>query len=335
MKNLPSLASVLENLNNPAVHPTPRLLKHLSGLWGNDLAQFLHTWEQLPDARRAEVAKALADLWESADDVSFEEIGRQLLKDPHSAVRQSAIALLNEAEYDSTLLNTYLNLLEKDPAADVRFAVATNLQDLMYQYSLDELPQTQGERMETALLNAYANETSAHVRLRVLRVLGYSQRKEIPSLIQAAYNSDDEQKRLNSLYAIAYSSENERWEQQVLASLRSPASDDELEAAAYACGELRLSESIPHIAEILEEIEPENAPMLLWALGEIGGKAAKQALIAFQALYADDETMQQLVQDALDSADLQEGILNFGLMDLEDVLNGELDDLGDLDELEK
>ncbi|HUN22601.1 MAG TPA: hypothetical protein PK299_05630 [Anaerolineales bacterium] len=330
MKNQPSLANVLESLNNPALHPTPHLLKNLSGLWGNDLAQFLQTWEQLPDARRAEVAKALADLWESTDDVSFEEIGQHLLKDAHPAVRQSAIALLNETEYNPSLLTTYLNLLEKDPSADVRFAVATNLQDLMYKYSLDELPQAQGQRMESILLNAYTNDNSTHVRLRILRVLGYSQRKEIPSLIQAAYTSDNEQKRLNSLYAMAYSGENKRWEKQVLTSLRSPESGDELEAAAYACGELRLSEAIPVISEFLEESEPESFPMLLWALGEIGGKAAKEALVAIQALYADDETMQQLVQDALDSADLQDGILNFGLMDLEDVLNGELDKLEDL-----
>ncbi len=121
---------------------------------------------------------------------------------------------------------------------------------------------------------------------RRVEALGFSSRAEVPDLIRAAYGSAGDDARRSALVAMGRSGDR-RWRDIVTSELRSPAPTTRREAAR-AAGELELRRSVPELAELLEDSNPDVALQAIWALGQIGGKSAERALLRAQRTASDE-----------------------------------------------
>jgi len=111
----------------------------------------------------------------------------------------------------------------------------------------------------------------------------------------------------------------------VLAELDSDNSEIRFEAAR-ACGELEMSEAVPRLIMLIDEVDDtEVQEMCIWALGRIGGQTAREALEA--CAESDNEALALAAEESLEELSLftdDLDMFDFGT---------ELDDI-DLDNLE-
>jgi hypothetical protein len=105
--------------------------------------------------------------------------------------------------------------------------------------------------------------------------------------------------------------------------------------AARAAGELELKPALQRLAELAYEDDIEIQEMAIWALGEIGGKAANQVLssLAELAEVTDDSELADAVAEAQAAAVLAgEDVLPlFEFNEADYDLDDDLDDLDDGD----
>jgi HEAT repeat protein len=103
--------------------------------------------------------------------------------------------------------------------------------------------------------------------------------------------------------------------------------------AARAVGELEYGAAVPHLIELLDDPDREVQMVAVSALGQIGGRSAKDALT--QLTESDDEVLRDLADEALQELQISSDP-NLLLFDLDlDAEADELDALDELDELEE
>ncbi len=87
--------------------------------------------------------------------------------------------------------------------------------------------------------------------------------------------------------------------------------------AARASGELEYKVAVPRLIELLEDVDREVQSAAITSLGQIGGKNAREALIAL--IEGDDEIAREVAQDALDELEFASGsqmlLYDMGLQD--------------------
>jgi hypothetical protein len=309
----------------------PSFLYRLSDLNETDLALLENSWDLIELSRRQGLMEDLAEMSRSDYLVSFAEVGQLAIKDPDPRVRLHAVRLLSEYEINQ-LIPTFLEMLEKDADIKVRAACATALGPFDYLGEIEELKASTLKRIEDRLLRVINGTDDQLVRRRALEAMGFSSRKEIPPLIEAAYHSDDDEWLVTALFAMGRSV-NSRWKPQVLEMLDHiiPAVRAE---AATAAGELEISEAVSQLIELLDDSEAEVRCAAIWSLSQIGGEGVRDALVLFLEI-TEDKDEADLIEAALDNLSFTEDMNLFTLMDLdeiEDVLDGyELDDF-DLDD---
>ena len=308
-----SFVELLKLLSDSKPIDRPRLAE-LSDLGGPELDRFGQVWNELPQDRRQAVLGDLARLADSQIELTFEAINRVALDDPESQVRLLAIRNLWESE-DPAIARRFLGILRDDPSPEVRAAAGRALGVFIFIGETRELPRELLGSIEDALLSAFRVDDSERVRDGSLESLGYSSRKEVPGLIEAAYQSGRDRTRRSALMAMSHSA-NPIWGEPVLAQLLHPDPGVRLQAVK-AAGELGLRDGAEEVVDLLEDVDPAIRRAAIWSLGQIGGPLATDTLTAMSQDSSDtDET--QLLEDAIDNLAFESGTRELFLLDFND-----------------
>jgi HEAT repeat protein len=285
-----------------------RDLKPLSGLDLADRAAFWPAWQAIVADRRNQIIHAMVDLAEDNVDLDFGAALFWMLDDEDAAVRATAVEGLWE-DLSGRLMRRLLSLLGDDPAPDVRAAAALALSRFAYQAALGELSDDETTRLRTALVGGMLDqEQPLDVRRRALESAGYfADSPEVQREIEAAYAGDEQLLRESALVAMGRSML-PRWLPTIGTALShiSPALRYE---AARAAGEMAEDARalVPRLTPLLDDDDSEVALAAIWALGQIGGEAARRALQRTRK--SSDETRSQAAVEALEELSLDDNLV--------------------------
>jgi len=246
--------------------------------------------------------------------LSYEAVCRFVINDPDPRVRTLAVRTLWDFPY-LYLLPTFLELLSKDSAAEVRSAAATALGSYIYLGEIEELPEETLHEVEEELLSVANGPDMAEVRRHALESLGYSSRVEVPPMIEAAYYSGQDDWITSALFAMGRSAD-EVWVPLVVEMLESDNPELRWEAIR-AAGELEARETVPRLVELLNEEDPDIYSAAIWSLSQIGGEGVRDLLEQMYAETEDDDEL-DLIEEALDNLAFTEEVEILDLLDIED-----------------
>ena len=249
----------------------------LSNMSDTQQERFEATWPTIETGRRRRIIATMNELAEDNIELDFSLAYTFALNDADAVVRGAAIEGLWEDE-SRELLTVLLRILERDPSHVVREKAALALSRFAYLAEIKKLPERWHSRIREALLTAYNNpKEDIDVRRRAVEALGYfSNNPIITTLIQDAYDDDDEVMRASSIRAMGRNI-NERWLPTVRKELESDEPSLRYEAA-YAAGEMGKDEFIQRLSEMVDDDDPQVRLEAIWAMGQIGGPEAQTTL---------------------------------------------------------
>ena len=274
--------------------PSAKSLKFLSDLSSEDRATLREVWSTLPLDRRRRIIDALVNISEDNIDFDFRHVFLTALEDTDPHVRRSAIEGLVE-DNSSLLMGRLLNMLRSDPEEDVREAAATALGRFTYLAQCNKL-NGQDDHLRSGLMQS-ANDRAeeSDVRRRAVESLGYLHGDDdVKQLIAEQYRQSGRHAE-SAVLAMGRSMDNP-WSPIVLHELRSERPAMRYEAA-HAAGEMALEDALPQLASMVDDNDTEVRLAAIWALGQIGGKPAAEALN--NVLQDGDPAMQEAAQEAL------------------------------------
>jgi HEAT repeat protein len=274
--------------------PSIKSLKFLSDLGSEDRSTLREVWPTLPTDRRARIAAALVDIIEDNIDFDFRHVFLTALEDPDPNVRRSAIEGLVE-DNSSLLLGRLIPMLRKDPDDEVREAVATALGRFTYLAQCNKV-NGQADRLRSTLIESATDRSEeGDVRRRAVESLGYLHGDdEVKQLIADEYRQSGQHAE-SAVLAMGRSMDNQ-WSPIVLHELRSERAAMRYEAA-HAAGEMILEDALPQLTQMIDDKDTEVKLAVIWALGQIGGKPASEALN--QVIQEGNPAMKEAAQEAL------------------------------------
>jgi HEAT repeat protein len=288
--------------------PAVSALTFLDDLNSEDRATLREGWPTLPLERRRYIIKQLADIAETNIDMNFRHVFLVGLQDEDADVRVAAIEGLFEDE-SRLLLGRLLDILRRDPEDSVREAAASALGRFTYIAHCGDKLGEQGDKLRQTLLDSANDDTEeASVRRRAVESLGYFQGDpRVEKLIADAYESGGQQAE-SAVFAMGRSMD-PRWEQVVLDELESSRAAMRYEAAR-AAGEMTLADALPFLSRMIRDRDSEVKLMAIWALGQIGGKPATEALN--EALRSNEPAVREAAQEAMDEIAFNSNPLDVG-----------------------
>ena len=238
------------------------------------LALFTETWPTINVDRRRSVLTNLVEISEINFEVDFDPVFLIALGDEDAEVRADAINGLWENE-NPDLIEPFLHLLHTDETAQVRAAAASALGRFLYMSEIEELDPSRVEPIKGALLGTiYQAGEDIDVRRRAVEAIAFLSEPGINEIIESAYYDENEKMRISAIFAMGRNAD-KLWRPRVVAELDSESSEIRFEAAR-ACGELEVSEAVPKLIELIDEVDDaEVQEMSIWALGRIGGQVAR------------------------------------------------------------
>jgi HEAT repeat protein len=322
-----SFQNVLDHLLDSKKDIPQSHLQYYSDLDPKSLRLFMDVWPSVKPERKLLLLDALLAYLDSDNLVSYEEIGRALLKDADGEVRTRAIGLLAEAN-DPELADTFVDIFLNDPELAPRMQAAQLLGEFVLLGELEELDADIQREVEDALIKVIRREDTPALKRLAIESLGYTARDEAIGIIESAFQRSDPAWIASALHAMGRSHDN-RWEDDVVSKLL----DEEpriRSAAVQAAGELSIEAAGPILLQMLENLEEEEDEVItatIWALSQIGGEDARIYLLNLIE-QTEDEEMTAFLEDALENLDFNEEMDKFDLLSLDE------DDLEDLDELD-
>ena len=296
---------------------------HFSDIDPAHLHTLLDAWPRIALSRKRSFLTELEEQLDADTLLSFDDLARALLNDEEGAVRAAAIRLLSECE-DDGLVPDFLDILNNDKNDEARTEAATALGAFVLYGELDEIPAEVLREIEDTLLRVTSGPEKPRIRQRALESLGYSSRKEMPALLEAAYWRESPMWKASALFAMGRSSD-ERWDEEVLGALVSDNRYVRL-AATQAAGELALSEARPILLKMLEE-EDDDAVFkaLVWSLSQIGGEDVRTYLESLLDQYDEEDGIQMdFIEEALANLDFTDDFQQL------DMLGFDVDDPADV-----
>lgn len=278
----------------------------LSMMHPKDFAKFEAAWPTIATPRRAEILTALAALAEENFEVNFDAIFILNLNDPAPEVTVAAIKGLWENE-SPALVPPFIRLLKAGETEAVRAAAATALGQYIYLGELEEMDSAALMLAEQALLETIRKPgESIEVIRRAIESISFSSQEGIDDIIEMAYYHEDEQMQVSAVFAMGRNF-NPKWESLVIAELDNHRPEMRFEATR-ACGELTIRESVDRLIQLIEEdADVEVVQNAIWALGQIGGNQAREALEAL--VESADEAISSMAEEALAELTLMGGDL--------------------------
>lgn len=299
------LDALLDELNAGDKMPSLASLYYLSGLDEDDAQRVRQTWTHLPVGMRRSIIAALVEAAEADFELNFGALFRIGIEDEDAQVRAASIDGLWEDE-DVRLVPSLVACLRDDEASTVRAAAATSLGRFVLLGELEKIRPGPQNMAYQALLAACQNpHEDLEVQRRALESLAYADEEIVATLIRQAYDAPEEEMRISAVFAMGRSAD-PAWACYVQRELSSPSPALRYEAAR-ACGELQLTESVPELEELVEDVDPEVQEAALWALGQIGGAKAREILERY--CHSEDEAIQAAAEAALDELEFLHGDL--------------------------
>jgi HEAT repeat protein len=276
--------------------PSSASLTFLSDLGSEDRATLREMWGSFPVERRRRIARQLAEIAEDNINLNFRHVFLALLGDADAQVRMSAIEGLAEDE-SKLLLGRLLDLLQNDLDSDVRRAAASALGRFTYLAQCDKngMGAELGKLRDSLMQQAGDEREETDVRRRAIESLGYlNGDAEVQELIAKSYKRGGKQAE-SAVFAMGRSMDS-RWEPTILDELESDIPAMRYEAAR-AAGEMELEDALPLLIKMVDDPDTEVKLAAIWALGQIGGKPAAEALA--RVLQSDSQAIRDAAQEAL------------------------------------
>jgi HEAT repeat protein len=313
-ENKTSFQTILDSLLNDNKDFPQRYLQFFSDLDPVSLKAFLDVWPRVNPTRKLVLLRQLEALADSDTIVSFEDIGRSLVKDGDGNVRAAAIRLLAESD-DPKLADTYINILQNDTELEPRLEAATMLGEYVILGELEEFDETVRRKIEEALLAIISSKEDDRIRRRALEAIGYSSRLEAETVIETAFTRASPEWIASALVAMGRSAD-PQWEEQVITMLV----NEDLRirtAAVQAAGELASSDARGLLLSMLEEEEDDEViAAIIWSLSQIGGEDVRTYLEALLDKTEDEESL-ELIENAIENLTFTEDLERFELLALD------------------
>ncbi len=284
--------------------PGSKIFYGLTDLDETQLLRYAALWRELPARLRASLLQYLTEASETNIDLDYRAAGMLALEDDVADVRRTAIDLLWEDD-SGTLLRRLLDMAQADMAFSVRAAAASALGRFVLAGELGNLASEEFEPLQQILIDIWHNrDEDDAVRRRALESIANCSHAIVPEAIVEAWHSDDDGLRASAAYAMGRSYDS-RWEETVLEALLEEDPSLRFEAVR-SCGQLEIEVAVPALAQLLRDDDREISEAAIQALGEIGGKLAQQFLeeLAEEMQEAEDESLQEVIEDALGNASL-------------------------------
>jgi hypothetical protein len=292
----------------------PRYLYRLSDLASKEIAQLKKAWPSIPEWRRQALLEDLEQLFISDTLLSFEAICRLALEDPNPHIRFLAFRSLQE--YDVfDLIPFYMKTLAEDEDEEIRAMAATSLGKYVYLGEIEAFSQRILKDIVTCLLNTIRQGDSSLVHRRVVESLGFSSHREVPGVIEEAYNTGEVAWITSALIAMGRSYD-QRWKPKVLEMLVHFSPEIRFEAVR-AVGELEISEAKPLLLDFLEDEDRDVRMGAVWALSQIGGE---ELVPIFEHLIEEIESEEEAreIEEALDNLIFNQSISLPNMFDIDD-----------------
>ncbi|MGD8403663.1 MAG: HEAT repeat domain-containing protein [Anaerolineales bacterium] len=302
---------ILDTLLDESKDIHHRHLSEFSDIEPASLQSLQENWPRIELSRKLLLLDKLNALANEDTLVSFDDLGRALLRDDDPQVRIRAMRLLIECE-DHRLVPTYIDLLTNDQIVAVRAEAASVLGLFVQLGEFDDIPDEVHHHIEDVLLEVFNSDDESPIRRRALEALGFSSRGEVPVLIESSYNRQDPDWKASAVFAMGRSND-ERWAEKVLRSMVSEDRNVRL-AAVQASGELSLSAARPLLLELLEEeMDEVIAGAAIWSLSQIGGEDVR---LYIQNLFdnVEDDDQAAFLEEALDNLAFTEDRSIFDLL---------------------
>lgn len=297
-----SIATLLEELGQPAKTPPITRLQALSNLPAEEQAEFAEAWPEYSLERRREIVAWLAALAEDNVQLNFDSIFKTLLEDEDAEVRLRAIDALWECD-DAKLAATFISLVDADDDTSVRAAAAAALGKFELAAEVEGRFAGLVERMDRCLIEAFEDEDQPPiVRRRALESLSTRSIPEVADAIELARQSEFQELQLGALFAMGRTYD-ERWLPDVLESVVDEDPEIRFEAV-NALGELEAEAAVEDVIGRLDDVDAEVRLAAVNALGKIGGRIATTALKRIAA--SGDETLAPVAAEALAEAEMYE-----------------------------
>ncbi len=290
-----SFGELIEQLGDRSQRLRLLRLHALSDLHGELLARFCTALDSFPVGRRRRLLRALLHLAEGNFELRFCAIFRHCLEDADALVRAIAVDGLHE-EDDPGQIGPLLALLRSDPSAQVRAAAAASLGRYVLAGEFEELePAVEARIVSDLLATVSLRGERRDVRCRALESAAFSCSAGVAEALKQAYLDGDEKMRLSAVLGMGRNCDS-RWRPVLLRELRSDSATMRY-VAVLACGDIGLAEAVPVLGEMLQTSDAPPLEAIIWALGQIGGTAARELLLDTYA--GVDEDTQAAIDEAL------------------------------------
>jgi HEAT repeat protein len=299
-----------------------RYLYRLSGLEGEELKQFTSIWPKVELSRRRALIEDLEELAEANTLVTFESVSETALDDPDPIVRRAAIRSLWESVRLS-LVDKFIQMLDNDYDSSVRAQAAAGLGNYVFMGEMEEIKKETLDRVVDKLLGILDDkQIDPNIRSQALTALGFSSHSRVAVLIEDSFETGDEDWQRCALITMERSAD-KQWTPYVMNSLDHESQKVRL-AAINAAGELEILDAIPMLIEALQQDDEEEIRMgAAWALSQIGGDEAREAIESYLEQTEDEDEI-DLLEDALENLDFYDDMINFDMFDFDEE---DLDDL--------
>jgi HEAT repeat protein len=294
--------NLLEELADPEVGLTSKLLIALGDLDAEETAQLAAAWPDIDTRRKEQILNALTELLEDNVELNFDQVFKTALQDESGGVRVAALRGLFEYE-GRDLIPVLANLLREDEDIEVRREAAMALGRYALAVEMESVTGTDATLVKEALIESVEDlNEDAWVRSRAIEALGAISGDETENLIESVYGEDDLWMRIGAVDAMGRSCD-ETWLPIIVDEMKNEAPEMRF-AAAFAAGLIGAYESITDLAEMTADEDQEVRLAAVQALGEIGGPNARVVLT--NLLYEGDDNLREAVEEAISALAIDE-----------------------------
>lgn len=297
-----SLETILPRLQHEQDALSSVELAGLSGLAGDDRAQFLEVWRGLSIQRRRSIIDRLAEIVEDNVDFDFDAVFMIGLLDDDLQVRAESIKAL--WEYEEPEFSAVLLKLLHDPEAIVRAEAALALGRFLLRAEVMGEDGPRIAEIEQALRGVLDDGAEiAEVRGRAIEALGVRSHEWVRDLIEEAYAGGERRLQISAVHAMGRNADLD-WLPTIIEEMHSEDGEMRFEAAV-AAGGIADEEAVPELSLLVSDDDTEVQEAAIAALGQIGGPSSR-AILEQIAADSTDERVLEAVSDAMAEADFVE-----------------------------
>lgn len=276
----------------------------LSGMSPQELSIFTDRWPRIPLERQRAIIGHLVHLAEESFGADFNAVFHSSLASEDDHIRAKAIDGLWEVE-DVGLITSLVRTLKEDPSELVRARAGAALGRFALLAELEKLDQYHSTLVKETLLETICDEGEAlEVHRRAVESVSFFGGEEIRDIIGRTYDHLADKMRVSAVFAMGRSLD-PRWNDVVQAELESPNPQMRYEAT-IASAELGISKAVVTLIDMIGDPDAEVREGAIWALGQIGGTEAKEALRA--CYHSEDEDLAEAALEALEELEFNEAL---------------------------